>query len=149
MSEPEPLQERMERGGLGPSIGGDRAAQLVSCMEEISRCDGETPDELAVINAFRGWMKAGAPSPLDPRLFEARPLARAAIQALAVVALADGRLSGEELRLLHMWGAELALSQGEVKELIQEAAHELISSLADLPDQPPARRTIERALGIE
>lgn len=128
------------------------AAQLSSiaaAMKEMSAVDGEIhPDELAMIDQLMDGLDNVDSDVVDVSLFDEQQHKDIFLKAVALVALADGKILLEETELLKRYSVELGLESGHGGAIMTEVGIALLSYFRGVVVTRPKMEEIGRQLGL-
>lgn len=116
-----------------PQLDERAAATFADAMRQIARCDGDHPQELALIEQMEAALVepvGGAQGAADLASVNTPALREAFLKTLVLVAFADGEVSRAERDIIADYADRLGLSDAEVSRTVLEVAQVLISQFS-------------------
>lgn len=111
-----------------PPLDERAAACFAAAMREVASCDGDHPQEIAIIEQMEAAV--GSAGALDLAAINTPALREAFLKTLVLVAFADGDITEAERRLIADYADRLGVGDAEVGRAVLDVAQVLISQFA-------------------
>ena len=116
---------------------------------EHAIADGEHPHELALITAFEMELPAGASDGVDLSALQTSSSKEIFLKSLVLVALADGRMSEEEVLVIRGYSTQLGLDDDALQDIITQVSVMMLEEFAGVTHFREQANAIGRALGLD
>lgn len=111
-----------------PHLDAKAAASFATAMRQIAQCDGDHPQEIALIEQMESEL--GPHGEVDLAAINTSALREAFLKSLVLVAFADGEVSASERHMINDYADRLGMGEAEVSRAVQDVARTLISQFA-------------------
>jgi uncharacterized membrane protein YebE (DUF533 family) len=126
----------------------DAVRALIQAMYEVAASDGEHPRERALIEEFAAGVDLdGGPASLDG--VDTLERAELFLQSLALLALADGRVSELERSAICNYARKLGYGEPEAERCLHDVAVGMLSKLRGVVQHQEAAFEIGARLGLD
>jgi uncharacterized tellurite resistance protein B-like protein len=126
------------------------ARTIAAGMREVAQADGEQhPMELALIQAFEQELPAGEDAEVELAALTNAESKEVFLKSLVLVAMADGRISEEEVVVIRGYADQLDLDEGVLTDLIQQVSVMMLSHFTGVIHFRDQAHAIGRALGLD
>jgi hypothetical protein len=122
---------------------------IATAMREVANADGEHPNELALITAFEMELPPGASDGVDLDALDTAEAKEVFLKSLVLVALADGRMSEEEVLIIRGYSSQLGLDEAALTDVIQQVSVMMLGQFAGVTHFRDQANAIGRALGLD
>ncbi len=122
---------------------------IATAMREVANADGEHPNELALITAFEMELPEGAGDGVALEALDTDEAKEVFLKSLVLVALADGRMSEEEVQVIRSYSTRLGLAEHVLTDIIQQVSVMMLGHFAGLKHFRDQAQAIGRALGLD
>ena len=122
---------------------------IATAMREVAIADGEHPHELALITAFEMELPAGASDGVDLSALQTSSSKEIFLKSLVLVALADGRMSEEEVLVIRGYSTQLGLDDDALQDIITQVSVMMLEEFAGVTHFREQANAIGRALGLD
>ena len=127
-----------------------RAAWTIAAgMRAVANADGEHPNELALIQAFEAELPTDLGLDFDLGNLGTDGAKEVFLKSCVLVALADGRMSEEEVQLINSYAHRLGLPEEVLTDLIQQVSVVMLSHFTGVTHFKDQVVAVGRALGVE
>ncbi len=122
---------------------------IATAMREVANADGEHPHELALITAFEMELPEGASEGVDLDALHTAASKEIFLKSLVLVALADGRMSEEEVVVIHGYSVQLGLDGDALQDIITQVSTMMLGQFSGVTHFRDQANAIGRALGLD
>lgn len=127
-----------------------RAARTIAAgMRQVAAADGDHPNELALIQAFEQELPPGESAEVDLTALKTDGAKEVFLKSLVLVALADGRMSEEEVLVIQAYASQLGLGEDVLTDLIQQVSVMMLGHFSGVIHFREQANAIGRALGLD
>ena len=117
-------------------------------MRLVSAADGSVPEELLIIDAFEDGVPGAPVTEVDFSLFQVDPVRRVFLGSVALVAIADGRVSEPELEILRGFARRVGADDAMLQATLRDVSQYLLSTFAGVHHFRDEAVAIGQGLGL-
>ncbi len=134
---------------MSEAIDARAAWTIANAMREVANADGDHPNELALITAFEQELPPGASDGVALDALNNSEAKEVFLKSLVLVAMADGRMSEEEVAVIRGYSSQLGLDEHSLTDVIQQVSVMMLGHFAGVTHFKDQASAIGRALGLD